>query len=254
MHILVKHIKKLLSYIGLEVSRKAKIEEFPIELTADEQNLVKYIYDKKFTMTSKNNLFATALSCKYIIENKIWGDFVECGTYRGGHALLAAALFRLHKSPRNVYIYDTFEGMTLPDAIDIDFKSNTPALEFYHQNKRSKDKSWCAASLEEVKDNFVNMNLNDDNIKFIKGDVNLTLRDEVNLPNNIALLRLDTDWYSSTKTEIESLYPLLTRNGILIIDDYGWWKGSKLAIDEYFKHKLPYMSYIDQGARLVVKT
>jgi|694.fasta_scaffold55090_7 O-methyltransferase len=169
---------------------------------------------------------------------------------QGGHALLAAAMFDLNKSPRKIYMYDTFEGMTYPSASDTELKTGIKARDYFNE---SSDNSWCAASVEEVTNNFLRMNLLSKEIIFIKGDVDITLRNHMNLPNKIAILRLDTDWYSSTKTELETLYPKLVQSGILIIDDYGWWSGSRAATDEFFKNRKPFMSYIDQGARILVK-
>ena len=97
------------------------------------------------------------------------------------------------------------------------------------------------------------MQLLSDDIKFIKGDVCLTLKESENLPTKIAMLRLDTDWYQSTKIELQVLFPLLAHSRILVVDDYGWWKGSKIATDEYFKNTPVFMSCVDQGARLIVK-
>jgi O-methyltransferase len=238
---------------GLEIGRKKSITEFPIELSKPEQDLVKLIFDKQYSMTTINNLFATALACKYIINNGINGDFVECGTYRGGHALLAAGIFKLHNQTRKVWIYDTFEGMTQPEEIDVEVKTGLIAAHFYELNRKDSITNWCYASEQEVRNNFKEMDLLNDNIRLIKGDVCLTLLNSAKLPNKISILRLDTDWYSSTKVELEVLYPLLTHSGILIVDDYGWWAGSKLATDEYFKNNVVFMNYIDQGARIWVK-
>jgi len=248
-----RYIKYLIGVFGLEIKRKEKIEEFPIELSKPEQELVKKIFDMKYTMTPINNLFATALACKYIIKNNIPGDFVECGTYRGGHALLATSLFNMYKQPRKVYMYDTFDGMTDPEGIDVEFNTGLAASEYFNLNKSSIKNSWCAASLEEVKTNFEKMHLLSKNVVFVKGDVGITLKENKNLPEQISILRLDTDWYKSTKIELETLYPRLVKTGILIIDDYGWWKGSKMAADEFFGDSVPFMSYIDQGARISVK-
>jgi hypothetical protein len=73
------------------------------------------------------------------------------------------------------------------------------------------------------------------------------------LPTSIAILRLDTDWYESTKIELEILYPLLQPGGILIIDDYGYWSGSRKAVDEYFEGKTPFMFQVDSDCRMIVK-
>ena len=90
-------------------------------------------------------------------------------------------------------------------------------------------------SLNEVKEILSKTNFPIENIIYVVGDVEETLNNKENIPDKIALLRLDTDFYKSTKKELEILYPVLSNNGILIVDDYGYWKGSKLAVDEYFK-------------------
>ena len=108
--------------------------------------------------------------------------------------------------------------------------------------------------MPQVKNHLTN-NLNDiSNIKFIKGDVRETLNENKNLPDKISLLRLDTDFYESTKKELEILYPRLQTNGVLIIDDYGFFSGSKKAFDEYFKNKFVLKHYIDSSIRLIIKT
>ena len=94
---------------------------------------------------------------------------------------------------------------------------------------------------------------NNDNLICIKGEVEKTLKISENLPTKISLLRLDTDWYESTKIELEALFPLLSKNGILIIDDYGYWKGSKKAVDEYFKDKNINLFKIDFTSRYLFK-
>ena len=80
-----------------------------------------------------------------------------------------------------------------------------------------------------------------------------TLKNGENLPNKISILRLDTDFYESTKIELKYLYPLLVEGGILIIDDYGSWLGSKKATDEYFSNKINFMHFIDHSARMIIK-
>ena len=162
-----KNLKNLLAVFGLEINRIKTILEFPIELSKQEQELVNHIFEMKYSMTSVNNLLATALACKSIIKNDIAGDFVECGTYRGGHALLAAAIFNLNNSPRKVWLYDTFEGMAQPQEVDVEFKTGVEALQYYNLNKVSASNIWCYASLNEVRDNFKRMPLLSDDIKFI---------------------------------------------------------------------------------------
>jgi hypothetical protein len=74
-------------------------------------------------------------------------------------------------------------------------------------------------------------------------------------PEQISVLRLDTDWYSSTKHELMHLFPRLSKNGVLIIDDYGHWAGARKAVDEYFADQTiqPLLNRIDQTGRACIK-
>ena len=100
-------------------------------------------------------------------------------------------------------------------------------------NKKSEDSAdWCFASLDEVKQNVIKTGYNTEKLHFIKGKVENTLPKYA--PKQIALLRLDTDWYESTKHELIHLFPRLVSGGVLILDDYGYWAGAKKAVDEYF--------------------
>jgi O-methyltransferase len=103
----------------------------------------------------------------------------------------------------------------------------------------------------------VKKNINDatkiNNIKLIKGDVVKTLKINQNLPKKISILRLDTDFYDSTKIELEILYPRIQTGGVLIIDDYGEWKGSKKAVDEYFSNNMPFLHIVDKSCRYLIK-
>ena len=91
-------------------------------------------------------------------------------------------------------------------------------------------------------------------MNFVKGDIMETLK--TTKPKSIAILRLDTDWYNTTKFELVELYPLLSENGILIIDDYGHWQGARQAVDEYFtENKIHiFLNRVDYTCRLGIKT
>lgn len=93
-----------------------------------------------------------------------------------------------------------------------------------------------------------------ENVHLVKGKVEDTIPKI--LPSQIALLRLDTDWYESTRHELIHLYPNLVKNGVLIIDDYGHWRGSKQATDEYFDGfaPKPFLQRVDYTGRLSIKT
>jgi hypothetical protein len=157
----------------------------------------------------------------------------------------------LHKK---IFAYDTFDGMSEPTEFDMDLKDVSADKTFSDYKKR--DEKWCYGSLEEVKKNIKKFDQNFlNNFSFIKGKVEDTLENINNLPQKISLLRLDTDFYESTKKELEILYPRLSKGGILIIDDYGHWKGSQKAVDEYFdlKNNFQFLHRIDYGTRLLIK-
>jgi O-methyltransferase len=182
--------------------------------------------DQVETMTSTERIEGLHLALKSVHENNISGDFVECGIWKGGNIVIAKKFFDSVNNSKHFFCYDTFEGMTEPGEFD---------SKKAHRTWQGKAK--CEASIEEVINIFRSNNLLDDRIKFIKGDVRKTLLDTNNLPKSISILRLDTDFYDSTLIELKTLYPLLSKGGYLIVDDYGHWQGSKLAVDEYFGEK-----------------
>lgn len=222
------------------------------ELPKEIRNFINEIIKNKLSMTSKLNLTNTAIACKNILENRIKGDFVECGVWRGGHSILAAFIFDFYKSDRKIYLYDTFEGMTAASKKDVRIFDKTLAEELF----KIDEESLCDCSLEHVETNFEIMNVSTKNVKFVKGDVCLTLQEEHCLPEQISVLRLDTDLYDSTKIELHKLYDLVQAGGPIIFDDYGYWAGQRLACDEYFKHLNinPYLVSIGGGSRLMVKS
>jgi len=182
--------------------------------------------DQVETMTSTERIEGLHTALQSVHENKIAGDFVECGIWKGGNIVIAKKFFDSVNNIKNFLCYDTFEGMTEPGKFDGE-----------KAHKTWQGKSKCEAGMEEVIEVFKSHNLLDDRIKFIKGDVRKTLLDKNNLPDSISILRLDTDFYDSTLIELKTLYPLLSKGGYLIVDDYGHWQGSKLAVDEYFGEK-----------------
>lgn len=205
------------------------------------------------TMTSIDSLYYTYRSAKYVIENNISGDFVECGVWKGGNTMLVAlTLMRLKITDRKIYLYDTFEGMSEPTDKDISYKDEDADIE-WKKSQTDSHNEWCYSSLEEVKKNLYSTNYPKENIIFVKGKVEDTLPGT--LPEKISVLRLDTDWYESTYHELVHLYPLLSKNGFLIVDDYGYWKGAREAVDQYFRENKVniFMNRLDNSARAGIK-
>ena len=224
-------------------------KDFPVEIKEEEKEIIKL--SDKYTMTDNITMWALIQSIKNVIQNKIDGDFVECGVWRGGNLILCQKYFNLQHIKKKIYGFDTFEGMVEPKEIDIDYR-NIPASEQYSLFKSGEKSNLVRCSLDEINKNIIET-VPKNNIKLIKGRVENTLLEEKNLPEKISILRLDTDWYESTKIELEVLYPKLVSGGFLIIDDYGHFKGCRKAVDEYFKDNMPYLHYVNYTCRLIIK-
>ncbi|ANY78231.1 hypothetical protein BB934_08290 [Microvirga ossetica] len=246
--------------IVLSSKHSEEIVDHPIgDIDRDPMFLEVFGKARPFTMTSKEVMFSLYQASKYVAERQLPGDFVECGVWRGGSSLLAAltlrnldkpkgSLFRKPK-PRRFWLYDTYEGMTAPTAADIDMGGNTAKG---YMEQFGDDGRWCYADLADVRNTFASNGFSEDQVRLIKGDVLQTL--QTHIPEKISILRLDTDWYESTKMELEVLYPRLVRGGILIIDDYGHWEGSRKAVDEYFsKHPSLLLNRVSYAVRMAVK-
>ena len=168
--------------------------------------------------------------------------------------MMAAALtlLELGDISRNLYLYDTFEGLPPPTESDLTH-DGTPAKEQYDRVLKRDGVAWCYSGIDEVRKNMNCTGYPVEKIIYVKGKVEHTV--PRTLPNHIALLRLDTDWYESTKHEMQHMFPLLDLRGILIIDDYGHWQGAQKAVDEYFAARgpLPYLHRIDYTGRILAR-
>lgn len=215
------------------------------------------IYDfcKPYTMTSVERMYGLYTSVSYVLSKGLKGDFVECGVWRGGSAMLIAKmLINRNITDRKIYLYDTFEGMSAPTNLDVAYNGQDASLLLEESVDNKEQSVWCLADLADVKKNLQSTGFPELNLVYVKGKVEDTLPS--NLPNGkIALLRLDTDWYESTKHELNVLFPLLVKDGVLIIDDYGHWQGCRKAVDEYFEQiqAQVLMQRIDYTGRLIVK-
>ena len=248
-----KIIKGLLSKLGYKINRINK-DEYPIDIS--KETVRKYQEIEPYTVTSIERVSALLDSVKYVINNKIEGDFVECGVWKGGSCMLMSKeLIEQNDLNRKIWLYDTFDGMTQPTDADIEAETGIKGKALLSNVEKTTEKlnMWAYSPIEEVRKNMKETNYPVDNIKYIKGKVEDTLKS--NIPNKIALLRLDTDWYESTKIELEVLYPLITKGGVLIIDDYGHFEGAKRAVDDYFQkiNQQPLLNRIDYTGRLIIK-
>jgi hypothetical protein len=205
-------------------------------------------------MTSSERVSALCHAVRYVTRSKIPGDIVECGVWRGGSMMAAAMTFLIEQDlSRTLYLFDTFDGMTPPTEVDREVVSGRVAS----SSLEKADKSaliWARSPLEEVHKNMASTNYPADRTRFIVGKIEDTIPKES--PDKIAILRLDTDWYVSTRHELVHLYPKLSVGGVLIIDDYGQWEGARKAVDEYINdNRLRILlQRIDNAGRIAVKT
>ena len=167
---------------------------------------------------------------------------------------MAQASVNAGGADRRIWLYDTFSGMTEPTEHDVESDSGSRATDLLANTEVGDGHNvWCVASREDVESNLQLTSLPIDYFTLIEGDVVQTLRKTY--PPAIALLRLDTDWYESTKASLEALYPRLSPGGVCILDDYGHWQGARQAVEEYFSElpSRPLLMPIDYSGRIFIK-
>jgi hypothetical protein len=180
-------------------------------------------------MTSVERVFALRRAVQGIVADGIPGAIVECGVWRGGSMLaVALTLAELGDTRRELYLFDTYEGM--PDPTEHDRHAGASAESLLAES-RPGSFIRADASLAEVRRTMSRSGYPESRIHFVKGRVEDTIPDRA--PGEIALLRLDTDWYMSTRHELNHLWPRVSSGGVLILDDYGHWEGARKAVDEW---------------------
>lgn len=231
-------LRNALRKVGLEVSRyrpRGK-ENFP--KAVDENFRVLYKKYQSYSMIHWPGLYTAYRAAEHIRNHDITGAVVECGVWKGGCTAIMAEILKGMNVVPEFYLYDTYEGMSEPTEDDYSMSTDISAGKLYEDYKGE----WSVGALETVKNVMTRTGYPEEKLHYVRGKVEETIPETI--PEKIALLRLDTDWYESTKHELEYLYPRLVKGGILIVDDYGAWAGSKKAVDEYFSDKkMPFMTY-----------
>jgi O-methyltransferase len=207
-----------------------------------------------YTQTSWQKIYGLVRATEYVVENDVPGSFVECGVWRGGSMMaVALTLQRLGVRDRDLHLFDTFAGLPEPGEKDVDYKGEDARETWARWGGEGEASDWCRATLNEVERTMARSGYPLDRVHYGVGLVEKTIPEQA--PAEIALLRLDTDWYESTLHEMVHLYPRLAVGGVLIVDDYGTWQGARKAVDEYVReHKIPLLlNRLDAGARVAVK-
>ena len=249
---LKKLIKRSFQVLGYDISRHRKFSDFPRDFKEEEVEIISCV--RPYTMTSNERLYTLVHAVRYVVKNDIPGDIVECGVWKGGSMMAAIKVLQgLRHEEKNIYLYDTFEGMSAPTDSDRKI-DGTIAKEAFERSRINENSSeWCRSSLEEVRGSIYSTGYDRSKVHFVKGKVEETI--PKTMPEKIALLRLDTDWYESTKHELVHLFPRLVPGGVLILDDYGSWLGAQKAVDEYMaEHNVKILlCRIDNSGRVAVK-
>lgn len=254
---IITRIKSFIWRLGSDAMRY--VEKYGVQATypPDFRDLNREICGavRPYTMTSPERVNALIDGVQYVVKHNIAGALVECGVWKGGSAMaMALTLKRIGDESRDIFLYDTFSGMTEPRDVDVSIQGEA-AHAIFSATRTSEDASdWCRSPLEEVTENVYRTGYPKERVHFIKGKVEDTIPETV--PGKIALLRLDTDWYESTRHELAHLFPVLEQYGVLIIDDYGHWEGAKKAVDEYISNNniRLLLNRIDYTGRIGIKT
>lgn len=249
-------LTRALAMAGLK-PRADKAPLYPVEFSSADNAVLDLVLDSRMTMASRERVVATINACKHAVLAGIEGDFVECGVWRGGNSIAAKLTFENYNSDKTVWLFDTFGGMTPPTEFDTTRFSDKSTEERFQAGQKDDHNDWCFASIDDVRANFDKAGIDPATVRMVAGDVTKTLADGRNLPDAISVLRLDTDFYDSTRAELETLYPRLSVGGSLLIDDFGHWDGARRAVEEYLQGlpaaARPLLHYTDYTGRMAVK-
>lgn len=207
------------------------------------------------TMSSFERLATLWSQVRHLDQTGVPGDLVECGVWKGGSSgMMALAHMRAGTPTRSIHLFDSFEGLPEPDAaVDgakaVRYSSN-------HASGKKESIGKCVGPLEDNQQLMGEIiQYPRDHVVYHKGWFENTIPALPKTFGPIALLRLDGDWYESTKVCLDHLYDRVAPGGIVVIDDYGHWEGCKKAVDEFFRKRgiQPYLHYIDYTGRYFFK-
>jgi hypothetical protein len=251
--------RRFLDTLKERINTRYRYERERSEVSASDMDPAFWqIYEscRDYTMTSLPRMYSLYEATKYVSENGVPGDIVECGVWKGGSMMLVCkTLLHLSRCDKRIFLYDTFEGMSRPTERDVRSLTGERAMDVWNCHQNGAVCNWAYCALDETKNNLLSTGYDQDRFVFVKGRVEETLPGTI--PEKISILRLDTDFYESTLHELHHLFPRLECGGILAIDDYGSYEGCRCAVDEYFHRNgiKIFLNRIDgSGYRIGVKT
>jgi hypothetical protein len=233
------------------------VAEFPHDFTLQEREIWHSV--EPYTMTSKERVVSLIRAVQYLEYYRIPGAFVECGVWRGGSMMAAArTLLAAGSTDRDLFLFDTYCGMPEADDSDVDLwgRCGTALLAQLRKlplQEQAENNIVARCPIEAVRANLFSTGYPRDKLHFVEGRVESTIPRYA--PERIGMLRLDTDWYESTRHELVHLFPRLSSHGVLLIDDYGHWRGARLAVDEFFaQNREPiFFNRVDYTGRIAIR-
>ena len=242
-------VRRAAHALGFEVVR---LRDTVLDASAQDLEIARTV--APYTVTSAQAVHTLLNAIDFVNARGIPGSVVECGVGKGGSVMAAALKLKaLGTQDRDIYLFDTFAGMTEPGDEDLSYRGEPARDQYREQRIDERTTDWCHGSLIEVTEAVTGTGYDPARLHFIEGKVEDTLPAQA--PERIALLRLDTDWYRSTRHELVHLFPRLSPGGVLIIDDYGYWQGARKAVDEYIRENdLKLMLHkVDHSSRIAIK-
>lgn len=196
-----------------------------------------------YSLVGSSGLEATYDAAACVIAGRIPGDFVECGVAQGGCSALMATLAKADVTPRQMWLFDSFQG--LPDPTKEDFGETGQAT---GQHIRPLPRGSCLGTKDEVqKLLFTQFGLSPESVFLVEGWFQDTLPVYKNRIERIGVLRIDGDWYDSTLCCLCNLYDRVSAGGYIIIDDYGTCFGCKKAVHEFLDSRGIRVTLIPDG-------
>jgi hypothetical protein len=242
----------LLERFGIQLTRRPTRGGFPVDFEPEAIAAIRAA--DGYTMTTQERRYGLYQAVRYVVKNEVPGAFVECGVWRGGSVIvMAVALLQLGSRSRELHLFDTFAGMTNPTPADVDYEGQSHFTGWETNQANPSINPEAAVGVARVRDAVFATGYPKEQFHFVVGPVEETVPNQA--PDQIAILRLDTDWYQSTYHELKHLFPRLVRGGIIIIDDYGHFEGAKKATDDFFKeHNIPmFLGRPDYSGRIGIK-
>lgn len=266
-------IRKFFNAVGFDLVRRrppreANLnidEQLGYELEGEATECIHIV--KNNTMLSKRRLVTLYQQVAYCEVYEIPGSFVECGVWKGGAmGVMALGNLRQGKQRRHLHLFDAFQEICEPDAAVDGERALREVREFTGRDGHDKG---TLQALSGIYDSFGGPGTLEENQRLLEGTIGYpkefvhyhvgwfqnTIPADHHDIGSIAILRLDGDWYASTKICLEFLFDKVIKGGIVIIDDYGTYEGCRRAVDEFIKLKQiqAYLVPIDHDCRFFVK-